>query len=106
MIKKHNQLLWIKTKSPQNSEILEVLHLPLILSRITHCHIHHREQYTNIIFLFLSDGFMDAQDGLGDDGGVVKDEGGGWEVEEDLDLPPELVSGATSLQIPPPIKQG
>ncbi|KAG7248287.1 hypothetical protein CRUP_002354, partial [Coryphaenoides rupestris] len=36
------------------------------------------------------DGFMDAQDGLGDDGGLVKEEGGGWEVEEDLDLPPEL----------------
>ncbi|KAM7379705.1 hypothetical protein PAMP_005239 [Pampus punctatissimus] len=35
------------------------------------------------------DGFMDAQDGLGDDG-VVKEEGGGWDVEEDLDLPPEL----------------
>ncbi|KAF3857928.1 hypothetical protein F7725_011129 [Dissostichus mawsoni] len=34
------------------------------------------------------DGFMDAQDGLGEEG--VKEEGGGWEVEEDLDLPPEL----------------
>uniref|UniRef100_A0A8B9L4E3 Coatomer alpha subunit C-terminal domain-containing protein n=1 Tax=Astyanax mexicanus TaxID=7994 RepID=A0A8B9L4E3_ASTMX len=34
--------------------------------------------------------FMDAQDGLGDDVGVGKEEGGGWEVEEDLDLPPEL----------------
>ena len=34
---------------------------------------------------------MDAQDGLGEDGGLVKEEGGGWEVEEDLDLPPELV---------------
>lgn len=48
---------------------------------------------------------MDAQDGLGDEG-VVKEEGGGWEVEEDLDLPPELVrGGATWLQIPPPIIQ-
>ena len=37
------------------------------------------------------DGFMDAQDGLGEEGGLVKEEGGGWEVEEDLDLPPELV---------------
>ena len=35
---------------------------------------------------------MDAQDGLGEEGGMVKEEGGGWEVEEDLDLPPELVS--------------
>lgn len=34
---------------------------------------------------------MDAQEGFGDEGAVVKDEGGGWEVEEDLDLPPELV---------------
>lgn len=42
---------------------------------------------------------MDAQEGLGDEG-LVKEEGGGWEVEEDLDLPPELVRGATSLQIP------
>lgn len=33
---------------------------------------------------------MDAQEGFGDEG-VVKEEGGGWEVEEDLDLPPELV---------------
>lgn len=42
------------------------------------------------------DGFMDAQEGLGDEG-IGKEEGGGWEVEEDLDLPPELVRGATSL---------
>lgn len=48
--------------------------------------------------LCLSDGFMDAQEALGDDG-IGKEEGGGWEVEEDLDLPPELVSGTTSLQI-------
>lgn len=41
--------------------------------------------------LFPSDGFMDAQDGLGEEGGAAKEEGGGWEVEEDLDLPPELV---------------
>uniref|UniRef100_A0A4W5KDK5 COPI coat complex subunit alpha n=1 Tax=Hucho hucho TaxID=62062 RepID=A0A4W5KDK5_9TELE len=38
------------------------------------------------------DGFMDAQDGLGEEGGAAKEEGGGWEVEEDLDLPPELLS--------------
>lgn len=37
-----------------------------------------------------SDGFMDAQDGFGEEGGA-KEDGGGWEVEEDLDLPPELV---------------
>lgn len=43
---------------------------------------------------------MDAQEGFGEEG-VVKEEGGGWEVEEDLDLPPELVRGATSLHIPP-----
>uniref|UniRef100_A0A673WU37 Coatomer subunit alpha n=1 Tax=Salmo trutta TaxID=8032 RepID=A0A673WU37_SALTR len=36
------------------------------------------------------DGFMDAQDALGEEGGAAKEEGGGWEVEEDLDLPPEL----------------
>uniref|UniRef100_A0A8C2ZGW6 COPI coat complex subunit alpha n=1 Tax=Cyclopterus lumpus TaxID=8103 RepID=A0A8C2ZGW6_CYCLU len=35
------------------------------------------------------DGFMDAQEGSGEEGGI-KEEGGGWEVEEDLDLPPEL----------------
>lgn len=33
---------------------------------------------------------MDAQDGFGEEG-IAKEEGGGWEVEEDLDLPPELV---------------
>lgn len=33
---------------------------------------------------------MDAQEGLGEEG-LGKEEGGGWEVEEDLDLPPELV---------------
>ncbi len=38
------------------------------------------------------DGFMDAQEGLGDEGAIGKEEGGGWDVEEDLDLPPELVS--------------
>ncbi|TSL47686.1 Coatomer subunit alpha [Bagarius yarrelli] len=36
------------------------------------------------------DGFMDAQEGLGEEGALGKEEGGGWEVEEDLDLPPEL----------------
>lgn len=35
---------------------------------------------------------MDAQEGLGDEGAIGKEEGGGWDVEEDLDLPPELVS--------------
>lgn len=42
-------------------------------------------------FLSLSDGFMDAQEGAVDEAGIGKEEGGGWEVEEDLDLPPELV---------------
>uniref|UniRef100_A0A674MXP7 COPI coat complex subunit alpha n=1 Tax=Takifugu rubripes TaxID=31033 RepID=A0A674MXP7_TAKRU len=35
------------------------------------------------------DGYMDAQEGFSDEG-MGKEEGGGWEVEEDLDLPPEL----------------
>lgn len=35
---------------------------------------------------------MDAQEGLGDEGAIGKEEGEGWDVEEDLDLPPELVS--------------
>lgn len=39
---------------------------------------------------YLSDGYMDAQEGFSDEG-MGKEEGGGWEVEEDLDLPPELV---------------
>lgn len=43
---------------------------------------------------YFSDGFMDAQEGLGDEG-MGKEDGGGWEVEEDLDLPPELVRRAT-----------
>lgn len=41
-----------------------------------------------------SDGFGDAQDVLGDEVGIGKEEGGGWDVEEDLDLPPELVRSA------------
>uniref|UniRef100_A0A7M4F4Z5 Coatomer subunit alpha n=2 Tax=Crocodylus porosus TaxID=8502 RepID=A0A7M4F4Z5_CROPO len=37
------------------------------------------------------DGFVDAADGFGDEAvGKGLEEGGGWEVEEDLDLPPEL----------------
>lgn len=43
-----------------------------------------------LINVCVLDGFMDAQEGLGDEG-VGKEDGGGWEVEEDLDLPPELV---------------
>uniref|UniRef100_A0A3Q2WH70 Coatomer subunit alpha n=1 Tax=Haplochromis burtoni TaxID=8153 RepID=A0A3Q2WH70_HAPBU len=35
------------------------------------------------------DGFVDAPEGLGEEG-LGKEEGGGWDVEEDLDLPPEL----------------
>ncbi|KAM9719470.1 coatomer subunit alpha [Menidia menidia] len=37
----------------------------------------------------VEDGFVDAQEGFGDEG-IAKEEGGGWEVEEDLELPPEL----------------
>ncbi|XP_059529883.1 coatomer subunit alpha isoform X2 [Myotis daubentonii] len=37
------------------------------------------------------DGFVEASDSLGDDAlGKGQEEGGGWEVEEDLELPPEL----------------
>uniref|UniRef100_A0AAX7VIS8 Coatomer subunit alpha n=1 Tax=Astatotilapia calliptera TaxID=8154 RepID=A0AAX7VIS8_ASTCA len=39
--------------------------------------------------LFFTDGFVDAPEGLGEEG-LGKEEGGGWDVEEDLDLPPEL----------------
>lgn len=51
-----------------------------------------------IMFTFFSDGFMDAQEGYGDEG-IGKEEGGGWEVEEDLDLPPELVRAVSSLEM-------
>lgn len=47
----------------------------------------------SVCTLFSSDGFMDAQEGLGEEG-MGKEEGGGWDVEEDLDLPPELVRRA------------
>lgn len=41
-----------------------------------------------------SDGFVDAGEGFGEEGlGKGQEDGGGWEVEEDLDLPPELVGG-------------
>lgn len=41
-----------------------------------------------------ADGFVDAGEGFGEEGlGKGQEEGGGWEVEEDLDLPPELVRG-------------
>lgn len=41
---------------------------------------------------------MEASDGLGDDAlGKGQEEGGGWEVEEDLELPPELVGGILTL---------
>uniref|UniRef100_F6SRZ6 Coatomer subunit alpha n=1 Tax=Equus caballus TaxID=9796 RepID=F6SRZ6_HORSE len=37
------------------------------------------------------DGFVEATEGLGDDVlGKGQEEGGGWDVEEDLELPPEL----------------
>lgn len=35
---------------------------------------------------------MDAADGFGEEATRSTEEGGGWDVEEDLDLPPELVS--------------
>lgn len=46
----------------------------------------------------IPDGFMDAQEGLGDEGAIGKEEGGGWDVEEDLDLPPELVKCGVELK--------
>ncbi|XP_028566118.2 coatomer subunit alpha [Podarcis muralis] len=37
------------------------------------------------------DGFVDAGEGFGDEAlAKSQEEGGGWEIEEDLDLPPEL----------------
>ncbi|XP_012517332.1 PREDICTED: coatomer subunit alpha isoform X1 [Propithecus coquereli] len=41
--------------------------------------------------IFLTEGFVEATEGLGDDAlGKGQEEGGGWDVEEDLELPPEL----------------
>ena len=41
---------------------------------------------------------MEATEGLGDDAlGKGQEEGGGWDVEEDLELPPELVGGILTL---------
>lgn len=41
---------------------------------------------------------MEATEGLGDDAlGKGQEEGGGWDVEEDLELPPELVRGIPAL---------
>eukprot|EP00069_Balaena_mysticetus_P009418 bmy_06316T0 len=46
------------------------------------------------------DGFVEATEGLGDDAlGKGQEEGGGWDVEEDLELPPEL-------DIPPGVAGG
>jgi len=45
------------------------------------------------------DGFVEATEGLGDDAlGKGQEEGGGWDVEEDLELPPELVHGVLTLR--------
>lgn len=42
---------------------------------------------------------MEATEGLGDDAlGKGQEEGGGWDVEEDLELPPELVRGVLTLR--------
>lgn len=40
--------------------------------------------------LLDEDGFVDAADGFGEEATRSTEEGGGWDVEEDLDLPPEL----------------
>lgn len=37
---------------------------------------------------------MDAPEGL--DEGMVKEEGGGWDIDEEVELPPELVSRCAS----------
>nr|XP_026263782.1 coatomer subunit alpha [Urocitellus parryii] len=57
------------------------------------------------------DGFVEATEGLGDDAlGKGQEEGGGWDVEEDLELPPELdvppgaSSGAEDGFFVPPTK--
>lgn len=47
----------------------------------------------------LLDGFVDAGDTFGDEApGKGQEEGGGWDVEEDLELPPELVRIPRSQQ--------
>uniref|UniRef100_A0A8C8UAB5 Coatomer subunit alpha n=1 Tax=Peromyscus maniculatus bairdii TaxID=230844 RepID=A0A8C8UAB5_PERMB len=57
------------------------------------------------------DGFVEASEGLGEDAlGKGQEEGGGWDVEEDLELPPELdvpsgvASGAEDGFFVPPTK--
>lgn len=51
-----------------------------------------------LIWIFVVDGFVEATEGLGDDVlGKGQEEGGGWDVEEDLELPPELVHGILTL---------
>ncbi|MBV97347.1 Coatomer subunit alpha, partial [Eschrichtius robustus] len=53
------------------------------------------------------DGFVEATEGLGDDAlGKGQEEGGGWDVEEDLELPPELVCGIFTLDVPPGVAGG
>ena len=47
---------------------------------------------------------MEAPEGLGDDAlGKGQEEGGGWDVEEDLELPPELVCAVLTLRRLPPL---
>lgn len=54
---------------------------------------------STLSWIFLTDGFVEAAEGLGDDGlGKGQEEGGGWDVEEDLELPPELVRGVLTLR--------
>lgn len=54
---------------------------------------------STLSWIFLTDGFVEAAEGLGDDGlGKGQEEGGGWDVEEDLELPPELVRAVLALR--------
>lgn len=50
--------------------------------------------------LLFIDGFVEAGEGFGDDTlGKGQEEGGGWDVEEDLELPPELVCSSFYLGV-------
>uniref|UniRef100_V9K9W5 Coatomer subunit alpha n=1 Tax=Callorhinchus milii TaxID=7868 RepID=V9K9W5_CALMI len=58
--------------------------------------------------LLDEDGFVEASEGFGEDGAGKGQEAGGWDVEEELDLPPELesamglgVGGDDGFFIPP-----
>ena len=49
----------------------------------------------NLLLTFLADGFEMAQETLGGD--EEGEEGGGWDVEDDLELPPDLVSSRDAI---------